>query len=76
MLIHYELNYQHDQIKGRMAGKYNTPGGDEKCIHNFEKGRDHLVDLGVDTRIILKWILERNMVRGCRLDSAVSGQVQ
>jgi hypothetical protein len=30
--------------------------GDEKCIQNIN-GKDHLGDVGVDWRIILKWIL-------------------
>jgi hypothetical protein len=30
-------------------------GGDEKCAQNL-KGRDHLGDIGVHMRIILKWI--------------------
>jgi hypothetical protein len=36
-------------------------GGDEKCVKNFGleslKGRDHLEDLGIDGKIILKLIL-------------------
>jgi hypothetical protein len=36
------------------------------------KGRDHSEDLGVDGRIILKWML-RNMVGECGMDSSGSG---
>jgi hypothetical protein len=32
------------------------------------KGRDHSEDLGLDWRIILEWILEKQ-VKGCGLDS-------
>jgi hypothetical protein len=35
------------------------------------KERDHLGDLGIGWRIILKWILNR--VRGCRLNSTGLG---
>jgi hypothetical protein len=35
----------------------------EKWIQNFlseiQKGRDHAEDLGVDEKIILKWILQK-----------------
>jgi hypothetical protein len=39
---------------------YNT-WGDDKCIKYFNRkpeGKNHLRDLGIDGRIILKWILE------------------
>jgi hypothetical protein len=37
------------------------------------KGKDHLGDLGIDGRIILKWILN-NRVRGHGFKSSSSGQ--
>jgi hypothetical protein len=37
------------------------------------KGRDHLDDLGVDTRIMLKWILKKFSV-GVEIDPSRSGQ--
>jgi hypothetical protein len=37
------------------------------------KGRDHLENVVEYVRIILKWTLERNGVRGCGLDASVSG---
>jgi hypothetical protein len=39
------------------------------------KGRDHLGDLGLDGRIILKWILKTSMLRWCGRDSSGSGCV-
>jgi hypothetical protein len=42
---------------GKACGMH---GRDEKYLQNLVrklKGRDHLRDLGVDRRIILKWIL-------------------
>jgi hypothetical protein len=36
------------------------------------KGKDHLEDLDVDGKAILKWIL-RNKLPGCGLDSYGSG---
>jgi hypothetical protein len=45
-----------------MGGACNPHGTDEKLkqfwLENL-KGRDHLVDLGVDERIILDWVLEK-----------------
>jgi hypothetical protein len=35
--------------------------------------RDHLQDLGVDASTLLQWILKRNRVYGCGLDSTGSG---
>jgi len=37
------------------------------------KGRDYTEDLGVDERVILKRILERNMVGRYEVDSPRSG---
>jgi hypothetical protein len=41
-----------------MGGACGTHGGEERCIQSFGGGhlkeRDHLEDLGVDGRIILK----------------------
>jgi hypothetical protein len=41
-----------------MGGPCSTHGKDEKCIQNFSritfKGRDHLGNLGVGGRLILK----------------------
>jgi hypothetical protein len=41
--------------------------GEECAIPSRMKGRDHLEDLGVDVRIVLKWILGKQK----RLDSSV-----
>jgi hypothetical protein len=37
------------------------------------KGSDHLEDLGIDERIMSKWII-RNRVKGFTLNSSGSGQ--
>jgi hypothetical protein len=36
------------------------------------KGRENLEDLGMDERIVLKWILEK-LLEGCGLDLSGSG---
>ena len=52
-----------DQIqKKEMGGTCSTYGGEERCIQGFvgeNCGRNHLVDTGVDGRIILRWILRK-----------------
>jgi len=46
-----------------MGGACGTHGRDEKCIQysgwKIWGRRYHLKDLGVDRRIILKWVLEK-----------------
>jgi hypothetical protein len=45
-----------------MGGACSSHGMNEKCTHHFKlKGRDHLVCLGTDDRIILKWILKEQV---------------
>jgi hypothetical protein len=45
---------------GRSCGTY---GVQERCIQVYGGGylmeRDHLVDVGVDVRIILKWVFKK-----------------
>jgi hypothetical protein len=47
-------------VSRRMRWACSTHGRDEKCIQNFgrknPKGRDNSKDVGVDGRIILKWV--------------------
>jgi hypothetical protein len=45
-----------------MGGACGTYGRQEKCIQGFEGRREakiHLKDLGVDGRLIFKWIFRR-----------------
>jgi hypothetical protein len=48
-------------------GVYVQIGGNEKYLQTFgldtSKGRDHLEDLGIGGKIILRWILEKECVK-------------
>jgi hypothetical protein len=49
-------------MKDEMDWTRSSHGRDDKCMQNlFEnlKGRDHLGDLGLHERIILKWMLRK-----------------
>jgi hypothetical protein len=52
-----------------MGGECSTHGGRREIHTKFWsenlKGRDQSDDLGVDGRIILEWILERDSVGSC-----------
>jgi hypothetical protein len=61
-----------------MGRACSVHGGDEKLVATkfllgSLKGTDYLEDLGVDGRILLKRILEKNNVGRCGFDSYVSG---
>jgi hypothetical protein len=49
--------------KNEMGRECSTYGGEERCIQGFWWGnlrkRDHLEDLGVDGRIVLRWIFRK-----------------
>jgi hypothetical protein len=44
-----------------MGGTFNAHVGDEKLWLESVRERDHMQDLGVDERIILKFILSKNI---------------
>jgi hypothetical protein len=46
-------------MTGRMDRACSTYWGEERVVVEKPDGRNHLKDLGVDGRIILKWILEK-----------------
>jgi len=49
-----------------MGRVFDTHGRNEECIQNFchkPNGRINLADLGVDRKIMLKWIIEKKDVR-------------
>ena len=49
--------------KNEISGAFSTYGGEERCIQGFGGGDlregDHLEDLGIDERIILKRIFKK-----------------
>jgi hypothetical protein len=45
-----------------------------KLLPGKLKGTDHAEDVGVCGKIILEWILGKNRVGTCQLDSRVSGE--
>jgi len=49
---------QYDIVEFEMDRAYSVQGGDEICLHNFRKlhERNYLESVGMDIRIILKWI--------------------
>jgi hypothetical protein len=62
----YELHHLFSSSKFRAMKPKRIRWGDMKCIKNSLKnlkGSDHLQDLGVDGKIILKWILEKQSLK-------------
>jgi hypothetical protein len=53
--------------RNEMSGTCSTYGGEERFRRKSMRKRDHLEELNVDGRIMLKWNLRSWM--GCRLDS-------
>jgi hypothetical protein len=48
--------------KGNQIEENGMDGGDEKCIQNLvgkTLGKNHLEDLSIDGKLILKWILRK-----------------
>jgi hypothetical protein len=49
--------------KNKMGGTCSMYGGQERWVQGFGggkvRGRDHLEDLGVDRKIVLKWIFKK-----------------
>jgi hypothetical protein len=53
-----------DQIEKKEMGRVcSMYWGEERCIQGFggetERERDHLEDLGIDRKIILRWIFRK-----------------
>jgi hypothetical protein len=45
--------------KNEMGRAYSMYGGEERCVHENLRVRDHWGDPGVDGRIILRWIFRK-----------------
>jgi len=52
---------QYDTVEFEIDRAYSVQWGDEICLHNFRKLHegDYLENVGMDIRIILKWILRK-----------------